>query len=63
MAFGTTIIAVPSYFVGEKPLSPPRVQIEPTANLTDMDRRKATSRALLDLFVSEILTFEVDPIF
>ena len=39
-AFGTTIIAVPSYFAGEKPISPPYAQIEPTANLTDMDRRK-----------------------
>ena len=31
--FGTTIIAVPSYFKGEK-------HIMPTANLTDLDRKE-----------------------
>ena len=38
--FGTTIIAVPSYFKGEKPISPAVVHIKPTANLTDVDRRE-----------------------
>ena len=38
--FGTTIIAVPSYFKGEKPISPAVVHIKPIANLTDVDRRE-----------------------